>query len=72
MIGGADALSARTGASDAYCRAMPPLVGSHNIRDFIACVSHGVLIGVIKAGDSAKLLYAAQVALAAQKAVSNT
>jgi len=33
-----------------------------NIRDFIACVAHGTLIGTIQGPDAARLLYAAQVA----------
>lgn len=50
-------------AAKAYRNAMPPLDGHDNIRDFIVCVAHGVLIGVIDHKDSSKLLYAAQVAL---------
>ena len=50
-------------ASEAYRNAMPPLDGHDNIRDFVACVAHGVLIGAIDHKDSSKLLYAAQVAL---------
>jgi hypothetical protein len=46
-----------------YCKAMPRLSGYENIRDFIACVAHGMLIGAIDCDYSAKLLYAAQVAL---------
>jgi hypothetical protein len=45
---------------------MPPLLGAENIRDFIACVAHGMLIGVIENKDATKLLYAAQVAFSAQ------
>ncbi len=47
---------------EAYRTAMPPLSGADNIRDFIACVAHGMLIGVFTATDSTRLLYAAQVA----------
>jgi hypothetical protein len=46
----------------AYRRAMPSLSGLENIRDFIACAAHGMLIGAICATDAARLLYAAQVA----------
>jgi hypothetical protein len=46
-----------------YCKAMPRLSGYDNIRDFIACVAHGMLIGAIDWDYSTKLLYAAQVAL---------
>jgi hypothetical protein len=41
---------------------MPSLSGPDNIRDFIACVAHGMLIGAIRDTDGARLLYAAQVA----------
>lgn len=53
---------ATTAARDAYRKSMPPLSGSENIRDFVACVAHGMLIEVFSNTDSAKLLYAAQVA----------
>jgi hypothetical protein len=46
-------------------RALPPLVGHENIRDFIACVAQSILLGAIDTNDASKLLYAAQVALAA-------
>ena len=48
-----------------YRKAMPRLSGYDNIRNFIACVAHGMLIGAIDSDDSTKLLYAAQVALGA-------
>jgi hypothetical protein len=50
-------------AGAAYCDAMPLLAGYENIRDFIACMAHGILIGAIPASKSGQLLYAAQVAL---------
>jgi hypothetical protein len=46
----------------AYRHAMPPLTGEEHIRDFIACVAQGMLIGAIAGPDGARLLYAAQVA----------
>jgi hypothetical protein len=46
----------------AYRHAMPPLTGEENIRNFIACVAQGMLIGAIDGPDGARLLYAAQVA----------
>ncbi|MGA8728829.1 MAG: hypothetical protein WB608_08775 [Terracidiphilus sp.] len=49
-------------ANRAYCRAMPPLSGAQNIRDFIACVADGMLINVIHEKSASKLLYAAQMA----------
>ena len=53
---------ARVLAHEAYRTAMPPLTGARNIRDFIACTGHGMLIGAIDGSDGARLLYAAQVA----------
>ncbi len=49
-------------ARAAYYSAMPPLVGYENIRDFVACVAQGVLLGAISESQSSRLLYAAQVA----------
>jgi len=54
-------------AAKAYRTALPPLDGYQNICDFIACVSYGMLLGAIKNDSGSKLLYAAQVALAADK-----
>jgi hypothetical protein len=45
--------------------AMPPLSGYQNICDFITCAGYGMLLGAIKHKNAGKLLYAAQVALAA-------
>lgn len=50
-------------AGPAYCRAMPPLAGYENIRDFIACAAHGILINAIPEKRANQLLYAAQIAL---------
>jgi hypothetical protein len=49
-------------AGQVYRRLMPPLTGQENIRDFIACVAYGLLIGAIDQNCGSKLLYAAQVA----------
>jgi len=49
-------------ASRAFRKAMPPLSGADNIRDFIACTAYGMLLGAIDAPDGSRLLYAAQVA----------
>jgi hypothetical protein len=51
-------------AGPAYCRALPPLAGYKSIRDFVACVAHGILINAIPEKRANQLLYAAQVALA--------
>jgi hypothetical protein len=52
-------------AKVAYGNAMPRLTGADNIRDFIACVAHGMIIGVIPSSEGSRLLYAAQVAYSA-------
>ena len=52
-------------ADEAYRKAMPELVGYENIRDFIACAGHGMVIGSLTAFQASKLLYAAQIALSA-------
>ena len=49
----------------AYCSAMPRLSGADSIRDFIACVAHGMLIGIFPSSEGTRLLYAAQVAYSA-------
>ncbi len=46
----------------AYCGAMPKLSGATNIRDFIACVTYAMAIGIIPGNEGTRLLYAAQVA----------
>lgn len=53
---------ATIGADTAFRTAMPSLTGHENIRDFVACVAHGMLMGVIRGPEAARLLYAAQVA----------
>ena len=58
-----DTLQALWNATNSYCNAMPSLAGHENIRDFIACVAQGMLLGVIYHDEAPKLLYAAQVAL---------
>jgi hypothetical protein len=45
-----------------FLRHIPFLSDAENIRVFIACVSHGMLIGAIRMPDGTKLLYAAQIA----------
>ncbi|HUD57072.1 MAG TPA: hypothetical protein VMR02_17705 [Terracidiphilus sp.] len=50
----------------AYREALPPLCGTGNIRDFIACVAHGIALDVFDVREASKLLYAAQVAGSAE------
>ncbi len=65
-------LTAAFKAGEAYRVAMPPLSTRDSCRDFIACVAQGILLGAIPEKDGGKLLYAAQVALAAAKSDRNT
>jgi len=58
-----DKAFAASQAAPAYCKALPPLAGYENIRNFIACVAHGILINAIPQKRANQLLYAAQVAL---------
>lgn len=57
-------------AGTAYRNAMPSLSGHQNIRDFIACTAHSMLLGAITGPDGARLLYAAQVAHTALRSPS--
>jgi hypothetical protein len=56
---------ARERSQRAYQDALPDLAGYENIRDFIACISHGLLSGDISPINSPQFLYAAQVAISA-------
>ncbi len=58
-------------AAEAYRAAMPPLSTRDSCRDFIACVAQGMLLGAIPEKDGGKILYAAQVALAAANVERN-
>jgi hypothetical protein len=62
--------SASQATCAAYRQALPPLCGQENIRNFIACVAHGILIDAIGDSTGARLLYAAQVASAHASAES--
>jgi len=59
---GKNKFDASNEANQAYCDAMPPLSGSENISDYIACVAHAMTAQIISPFMSTKLLYAAQVA----------
>ncbi len=50
-------------AEATYRAAMPDLTTSESIHDFIACVTHGMVLDIILYNDGTKLLYAAQVAI---------
>jgi hypothetical protein len=51
--------------AEAYRRAMPPLDSDENIRNFISCVAHAMLIRIIDPAEAPRLLYAAQCAITA-------
>jgi hypothetical protein len=57
---------AEKAANTAYRNALPPLSGSRNIRNFVACIAHAMAIDIISASQGPRLLYAAQVASVAQ------
>lgn len=54
-------------ANEAYRNAMPPLTSGKNIRDFTACIAHGLMMRVFLPHIASRLLYAAQVAARAQR-----
>jgi hypothetical protein len=60
---GKDLYDAKKAGRRAYKNAMPPLHGRENIRDFIACLTHAMLMDYFDGSDATRLLYAAQVAL---------
>ncbi len=62
---GLDHYDAKVNADIAYRNAMPDLSGYENIRDFIACVTYGMLFNIIDSIEGPKFLYAAQVAIGA-------
>ncbi len=49
-------------AGNFYREVMPPLSGGEKIRNFIACVAHGIVLKVFVDNEGSKLIYAAQVA----------
>jgi hypothetical protein len=61
----ADKYEVQKQGADAYRNALPDLAGYENIRDFVACISHGLLTGDISLIHSPQFLYAAQVAISA-------
>ena len=65
-----NAYEASKAAAQAYRLAMPLLMTAESVRDFIACVAHGMLTGIFSRDDSTRLLYAAQVAGGLQKTLN--
>jgi hypothetical protein len=62
---GRDIIETQICADEAYRKALPELVGYENIRDFIAAVTHGMVIGNVTAFQAEKLLDGARLALSA-------
>jgi hypothetical protein len=58
-------------ACPAYRAAMPALDSIDNVRDFISCTAHGILIDTIPQEYGGQLLYAAQVALGVLRSQAN-
>jgi len=58
-----DTYPAKKPARIAYRDAMPQLSNRENIRAFVGCIAHAILIEAIREDTCARLLYAAQVAL---------
>jgi hypothetical protein len=59
---GAKAADVEQIARLAYAARLPMLSNADCIRDFIACVVHGMAIGAVASSDGTRLLYGAQVA----------
>jgi hypothetical protein len=59
---GASELDAYEDGKMAYRQAMPCLSDQASIRDFVACVTHGMVLHLIPNEDGGKLLYAANIA----------
>ncbi len=52
---------------ESYLRALPPLTGAENIRDFIACVTYARIIEIICQKEAENLFAAAKIALSASR-----
>jgi hypothetical protein len=49
-------------AENAYRETMPPPSSPSSIRDFVACVTYGMVIRAISSSEGTRFLYAAQIA----------
>ena len=58
---------AKEQARMAYRLAMPTLTAGKDARDFVACVTFGIVLETIRPDEGSKLLYAAQVANSASR-----
>lgn len=71
-VAGESCVRSSSNAAEVFRAAMPPLSTRDSCRDFIACVAQGMLLGAIPEKEGGKLLYAAQVALAAANVERNS
>jgi hypothetical protein len=62
LAAGKDEQAAQKASNTAFRAALPLLRGTRNTRNFIACATFGMVMGVISGPESSRLLYAAQVA----------
>jgi hypothetical protein len=62
-----DDYKAEKAARKAFRRAMPPLAGYENIRDFIACVTYALVNELMPENDVANYLDAAKIAAGIQR-----
>ncbi len=62
--GGAKSSAARDAGVDAYRAALPIVSTRESIRDFIACITHGMVFHVFWNDEGPKLIAAAKAALA--------
>jgi hypothetical protein len=70
QVANTNPVSVRMRANEAYRYAMPPLTSTENVRDFVACVVHGMMVGAIVDERGTRWLYAAQVAASAFRAMA--
>ena len=60
---GADSYRAIRAGHRAFIGEMPPLAGLENIRNFVSCVAHAMVTGILIPKDAAPLLADAKAAL---------
>jgi hypothetical protein len=63
---------AKRAGDRAFLRAMPPLSGFENIRDFVACVTYALVVDVLRQKDAEALLISAKIAITALRQQPNT
>jgi hypothetical protein len=63
-----DELFARQQGANAFRSALPIIAGYENIRDFIACVTYGMLMDILPREECRELFEAAKIAMALLRA----